>query len=313
MNNTIRFLENLFIDTASAYPEHYLELTLLDDLHKDEAPEWEGGKKRKSETGWLRMDKIDELPAWLARLEKWNTRGYGVYFGAGARHEKRPPGKRALKSSVSILPALWLDMDCGGDRVTWATERLTRFVTPPTMIVSTGGGVQAWWVLREPFVIGNESDRLNFEHVLSGLAKTLDGDTAVADVARIMRLPGFANMKPDRGGYVAKVEYEVGDLYDYGSFAGYAALANPPRPQQITRQYHHREGKRPRLTNRAENYLSVGEPQGQRHQGLMHTAFQMKEKGFTFQECWEEAGRAAMNCGLPEPEASSVIAWVYQQ
>jgi hypothetical protein len=314
VDDTARFLISLFADTISSRPDYYLELTLLDDRYKEEPPEWEGGKKRRVLTGWLPMRDINEkLPGALARAQVRNVEGYGVYFGVGARHERAPKGARAKKSSIATLPALWLDLDCGGDRVGWAIEKLNRFTLPPTMIVSTGGGVQAWWVLRRPFVIEDEQDRKNFEFMLAGLAKVLDGDGAVADVARIMRLPGFANMKPDRDGYIAKIEYEEGELYDITQFWGYIAIANPPRPQFKQPARVRRDGERPRMTNLAERFLSDGAPEGQRHRTLIHAAFQMKEKGFGFQECWEEAGQAALACGLPEQEASKAIRWVYTQ
>jgi hypothetical protein len=304
------FLESLFCDSD---PQHYLEITILDDKFKDAPYVYEGGTKRSPATAWVQLGKMKEkLPRVFERAQVQNDDGMGIYFGACARHETRPKGKRALKTSVSTAPALWVDLDYGHDKIGQATETLRRFTHPPTYIVATGGGVQGWWVLRSPLKIVNEAVRKAFEQTLRGLAKALRGDTSVADVARIMRLPGFRNMKPDRGGYMASIVVDDGPVYDFASFVGYAALDNPPKRYVPKRTTKPRNGKRPRLTNRAEGFLQAGAAQGTRHSTLLHTAYQMQAKGFSKNECWDEAGQMAMSCGLPLKEVSGIINHVYE-
>lgn len=306
----VKFLLSLFCDSD---PDHYLEITLLDDRYKDTPYQHEGGDKRYPMVGWLAIAEMnDKLEVWLARAALQNADGMGVYFGACARHEKRPKGKRALKSSVASAPALWADIDCGLERIEVATMFLKSFVHAPTLIVATGGGVQAWWALRAPLNIRDKTDQKAFEGTLKGLAKATGGDSSVADVARIMRLPGFANMKPDRGAYAAHVVYETGVLYDYAAFAGYAALSDPPkRRAPVTSSW--RNDKRPRMTNKAEAFLANGAPKGTRHQTLIHVVFQFKEKGLDYHACWMEAGHKAMEIGLPENEVVEVLDWVYKK
>ena len=51
-----------------------------------------------------------------------------------------------------------------------------------------------------------------------GLAAVYEGDPAVVDVTRVMRVPGFTNCKPDRGGVrVARVPRSVYDPEGAGS------------------------------------------------------------------------------------------------
>ena len=77
----------------------------------------------------------------------------------------------------------------------WASKGLKR----PTAIIDSGGGFQCFWLLHDDEVVAPEAA----EAVNRALAALLDGDDAVVDVSRIMRLPGAVNLasqkKRDRG------------------------------------------------------------------------------------------------------------------
>lgn len=77
----------------------------------------------------------------------------------------------------------------------WASKGLKR----PTAIIDSGGGFQCFWLLHDDEVVAPDTA----EAVNRTLAALLDGDDAVVDVSRIMRLPGAVNLaskkKRDRG------------------------------------------------------------------------------------------------------------------
>lgn len=77
----------------------------------------------------------------------------------------------------------------------WASKGLKR----PTAIIDSGGGFQCFWLLHDDEVVAPDAA----EAVNRTLAALLDGDDAVVDVSRIMRLPGAVNLasqkKRDRG------------------------------------------------------------------------------------------------------------------
>lgn len=296
----------------------YAEITLLDDRYKDDDE-----KRRHPLTAWLPITDLSEkLPKAITAAQARNADGYGVYFGVTSRREKQPQGRRGGKDNAHQLPGLWADLDVGQTNIEKATVELATWVIPPTVIVATGGGVQAWWQFTEPLPVQTEDQRQFWERVLRGLARVLNADSAVADVARVMRCPDTHNMKPDRGAYLARVvSLEAGDdiggcgaRYNPFRFAVYEKLAEPPKPRTWKRSYTPREnGQRSVLTMRAREFIASGAPKGTRHISLIHTAYQCREKGYGKDEAYELAGNAALRAGLPEREIENVIEYVYSK
>lgn len=123
--------------------------------------------------------------------------GIGTYFGVCTRRDGAISGNL---QSVMECPALWVDIDCvkqglAGDDVIRALEYLP---TPPTIIVNSGGGLHAYWVLEEAIDVSEGSQiRETMTTALRGLAAILAGDMKCAELARIMRLPGTMNSKAE--------------------------------------------------------------------------------------------------------------------
>jgi P4 family phage/plasmid primase-like protien len=121
--------------------------------------------------------------------------GYGVYFGVCTRQAGSTSGNQ---QTVVECPALWVDIDCAKQGISGeqATEALNFLPHPPTIIVNSGGGLHAYWVLEEAVDItwGNEV-RNQITSALRRLAMVLAGDMACAEIARILRLPGTHNTK----------------------------------------------------------------------------------------------------------------------
>lgn len=121
----------------------------------------------------------------------------GVYFGACTRHEDAKSGNL---DSVMECPALWVDIDCVKQGLSGQTvlDTLGFLPFPPTIIINSGGGIHAWWVLDEyvDVSIGATENRQAVTHALKRLAHILAGDIKCAELARIMRLPGTMNSKP---------------------------------------------------------------------------------------------------------------------
>lgn len=86
------------------------------------------------------------------------------------------------------LPAPWCDNDANPKGET-AAAMLGCFC-PASFVVDSGRGVHGWWLLDEP-----AEPTEAFLEILRGLARVFNGDRAVVDLARIMRLPGTENTK----------------------------------------------------------------------------------------------------------------------
>ncbi len=144
-------------------------------------------------------DQESGLGRWILQLQ---SEGRNVYFLAG--DPKAPLTKKAVKTDMAQVRYLWADLDARRDldwRDTGAAaaelealyERLTGFRLPPSVIVASGGGFQAFWKLAEPFDLAGDAVKIaRFEAVNKALAEALDADHC-HNADRIMRLPGTVN------------------------------------------------------------------------------------------------------------------------
>lgn len=139
---------------------------------------------------------------------------HDVYLGAclqDAAAERA--GARGEASTVVCLPGVWADVDVqdaghkSGLYPPTAEAALAqlaaRIPQPPTLVVATGGGLHAWWLLDEPWLLESDADRaeaavlvLRFQARIR-LAWAEHGWRLdpTHDLARVMRLPGTWNRK----------------------------------------------------------------------------------------------------------------------
>ena len=131
----------------------------------------------------------------------FESRRSHTYYGLSPR--ERREGK---KDAVKWLLSLWVDLDAknfpNGKEDAW--EALRRFDLTPSAIIDSGHGLQALWFLKEPVAIQEMGE---IEGVLSGLAKVLNGDPAVCEIARVFRLPESFNVKDPENPIPVKVKY----------------------------------------------------------------------------------------------------------
>ncbi len=126
----------------------------------------------------------------LQRLSDTNHMGWGAYFAVGLRNSGLSRWKRGGAAEVVALPAFYTDID---DPTNATLIKLRGARLPPSVIVHSGGGYHAYWLLDEP-----TSDLHIARQVLQGLARTFGGDGL--SPAQSLRLPGSVNHKPERGG-----------------------------------------------------------------------------------------------------------------
>lgn len=107
------------------------------------------------------------------------------------------PGERSLRSKRNAVSgvALWADIDAKDIRIGLedAATILRALRIPPSLIVWSGNGLHAYWLLTEPFDL--QADLDGFEAALRRLVDRLGADPAPAHAAALMRLPGTHNRK----------------------------------------------------------------------------------------------------------------------
>jgi hypothetical protein len=119
--------------------------------------------------------------------------------------------RRPSSTDAAAVAAVWADIDVNGgpDRKTGAAPDLAQAAAlaaellEPTVLVSSGYGLQAWWCLDRPWAFRDQRERMaaarmaaQWQHLLRLKARmwgfTID---PTHDLARLLRLPGTVNAK----------------------------------------------------------------------------------------------------------------------
>lgn len=112
--------------------------------------------------------------------------GVNTYVGAALRNPDTAPFMRSSNEDYYLSNYVWADLD-DADSAKNAKEKYKDL--PPSFVVVTGRHpdlrAQVWWKLSEP-----EQDKAILKNALAHVCSALDGDKAVVDPARVMRVGG---------------------------------------------------------------------------------------------------------------------------
>lgn len=136
--------------------------------------------------------------------------GKDLYFGVATRD---PNGGK--KENVFEIPAVWVDLDLKDfQSVSAMAKILKEFPVKPSLIVDSGGGYHAYWVLKEP---GTKDDISIIEGINNRLAAYLKGDPKSVEAARILRVPNTKNgkYKPPKQVYCFHHQDTEYNLWDF--------------------------------------------------------------------------------------------------
>ena len=118
---------------------------------------------------------------------QFDGKGFDIYVGVLRR--QLPGGKAS--DVVDMAPVLWADVDPykdGQHTGVDALGTLLAFPIPPSVIVDSGHGIHAYWLLRDALPTADAT------LAMKGIAKEIGGDHT-HDPARVLRLPGTHNHK----------------------------------------------------------------------------------------------------------------------
>ncbi len=184
------FLRSLYGDD----PPGYVGLTTFPD---------------RPRTLWLPATELREAAERAVELAEDH---HDVYLNVGLRDRDLGEHRRGAAESVIALPGLWADVDVK-DPVHKQTSlpptkrealKIVRGIPlPPTWIVDTGHGVQAWWLFKELWVFGDEREREEARELSRRFQGTLRAEAGrhgwhmdgTHDLARLLRVPGTSNRK----------------------------------------------------------------------------------------------------------------------
>ncbi len=147
--------------------------------------------------------------------------GVDVYAGVNPR-----VGKGGKKENVAWLTAFHAEVDYGEDGhkkpslhkiYDDALFAIEAFSLTPTLIVHSGGGFHAYWVLREAVKVGDVGIP-QLEGINSALCLALGGDSGTQDISRVLRVPGTYNFKIEESRRKVEIVSDSGIYYDYVTF-----------------------------------------------------------------------------------------------
>jgi hypothetical protein len=169
-----------------------------------------------------------------------------VYTGVCAAPNGLTRSERCTEHKALAIPGMWLDIDINGgpqgkqgvapDRA--RALKLAHSILPPTMIVNSGYGLQAWWLLPQPWRFRTRDEQTDARvishqwHRLHRGQAEADGYIIdiLADLSRLLRPPGTLNGKGGRQAPVTVLveggpRHSLEDIRELAGRAGDVPLA----------------------------------------------------------------------------------------
>src|SRR5205823_5481483 len=123
-----------------------------------------------------------------------------------------PDSGRGEAAAVIGIPGIWVDIDIAGPAHKAANLPPTRdaalsllnaFPYPPSLVVDTGHGLQAYWLFPEPWVFAGAPERTAVAILLRRVQRWFQIEArshgwqidSTHDLARVLRVPGTFNRK----------------------------------------------------------------------------------------------------------------------
>jgi len=114
-------------------------------------------------------------------IKSLNDRGAGIYFTPN----KFPKGKRGEEYCEGVN-AWYVESDDLSIDEQWANLKSSPLA--PSFVVQSKNSLHAYWLAKD-------GTKENFKRVVKGLVKHFQGDSACAEISRVLRVPGFYHKK----------------------------------------------------------------------------------------------------------------------
>lgn len=154
---------------------------------------------------------------WPAVPAAWHDKN--VYFGVHPTISKGEVWQRSTIATIGAANCVFAEFDAqdyiGGKAAIWThLQSLPMF---PTAVIDSGGGLHCYWIFDEPVIITNDNC-MYMRRCQAAWVDYAGGDDGAKDLARVLRLPGFQNRKPERGPdfpTVKIMEFNPGRLFSF--------------------------------------------------------------------------------------------------
>jgi len=109
--------------------------------------------------------------------------------------EKKPP--EAVRSQIpyiAVINCLYSEFD---ENKGATLDQIADLPVMPSVLIRSGGGWHAYWLLRDPFILTSDADRERAKELQANWVTFTGGDTGAKDLAHVLRVPGTLNYKYD--------------------------------------------------------------------------------------------------------------------
>jgi hypothetical protein len=176
--------------------------------------------KQDKRSRFYSLDQLNEAASEAASLSEETD----VYYGIGLQ-EEIPQNGRGGEDSVVAIPGLWLDVDIQGDNhksknlppdKEAAMRLIGSYNLNPTLVISTGGGLHAYWLFFEPIWLRNDAERKKAKELsrrFQGMFRQYASKEGweidnTSDLSRLLRLPRTYNHKQGNPIPVEVIQYK---------------------------------------------------------------------------------------------------------
>jgi len=187
---------------------------------------------------WLYNDALDNFD--FAPIHAHNTRQDFHLPGMGSIYwqiASRDPIVRTRFQARGTLEELknagsfGAEIDCLKLGITLkqgVDQLLTLLPLAPSLLVFSGGGIHIIYTLSEPYQLTNRILVSDYKAQVTALFHPISSltDSSVFEAARVLRLPGFINRKPDRAGAVARIIYDSDKSYSLAEIRAVAPISS---------------------------------------------------------------------------------------
>jgi hypothetical protein len=135
-----------------------------------------------------------DLPKHFDQWQAYNEDGYNIYIGVNPRTEFQKSGDVNIKHARYVF-ADFDNIEPGDGCSVWdfVSERIYQTgIEMPDIAIFSGHGIHTYWQLPEAM-----TDLGRWRKIMAGLIGKLNSDKSVKNPERLMRLPGFKNVKSE--------------------------------------------------------------------------------------------------------------------
>ena len=130
---------------------------------------------------------------YIKRMVRSNINGFNIFVTINEMNNNQ--GSKRGNELCTMFRAIFADDD--------TKKGLKDYPLAPSMIVETSPGkYHVYWLLKPDRKI----DRDQYERIQQGLVNHYGGDANARDIARVLRVPGFVNLKEKAKGFVCRIK-----------------------------------------------------------------------------------------------------------